>query len=143
MNDSSAIPLSALQAALPLPVFNPRRGVGSFVTFDLVDRSTNADVHIWIYLCDWEATKCGALVLSSNDQGIEGAPFEPLAGLTLWSISLDPSTGSVTFVFDNDTRLTLVPNLEAYSPDDDLVMFFRRGRKVMAISPQCWVHEAS
>lgn len=135
--------MSSLQAALPLPVSNPRRGIGSFITFDLGELSTGTNVHVWIYLCDWVVAKGGACVVSSNDLSKEGAPFDPLAGLMLEQITCEPGNGSIAFVFDHDIRMTLKPNLNAYAPNDDLVMFYRSGRKVLAIAPGCQIYEAS
>jgi hypothetical protein len=133
--------LRELQTALPLQVTGAKRGVGSFITLNVAGGSAKPVSYIWVYLCDWRLVQNGQQVLTSSDVGAQGAELPLFLGHELINIDFDGETRTITLVFDEDIRLSLSPNLTAYEPVDDLVMFFRPSNRVVAFSCASGFHE--
>jgi hypothetical protein len=123
-----------LKGELPLRVAQAKRGIGSFITLDMQSVVPKRISHIWVYLCDWKLIRSGTEVLNSTDLGEEGAPLVWFDGRSLLDLHVDHQARTLEFCFDEDLRLHLAPNLTAYEPSDNLVMFFHMNNRVLAFS---------
>jgi hypothetical protein len=141
MTDQQSQFLSALNDALPLRVLRAARGVGSFITLDLEGRAGAEGWHIWVYLSDWEIRKRGREVLDSSDFATEGAPLAWFRNRALHEIAVGDPQRELKLTFDDGVELTVSPNISAYEPDDDLIMFFRPPLPVLAYSYRAGFYE--
>jgi hypothetical protein len=134
--------LAELRSLLPLRVVAAKWGYGSFITLDLAGGSSDASLHIWIYLCSWLIYQGDEKVhTSSSEAGDKGAPIACFEGRTLTEIGLDADDRAMDLFLDQDLSLLLSPNLTAFAPDDNLVMFFRPNQRVIAFSPEKGLYE--
>jgi hypothetical protein len=142
MIDPESSFLRELQSSLPLRVASARRGVGSFLTFDLTDATGTAACRIWAYLCEWVIFEQGVPLLTASDPAREADTLPFLTERMLLAIDMDPRVPAIIFSFDEVFRLRLTSNTAVYGPFDDLVMFFRPERRVLLFAPQLGFYEA-
>ncbi len=67
---------SILNLALNNPNWQVKKGIGSFLTFDMGERVTSkkrngniyysGSIHLWIYLCEWTITRRSKILATSN-----------------------------------------------------------------------------
>ena len=57
---------SYIKELLPAKVINISKGVGSFITID-IEKESKANMHLWIYLCDWAFFHKGAQILTNEE----------------------------------------------------------------------------
>jgi hypothetical protein len=69
--------------------------------------------HLWIYCCRWAVYRDGKRIGHSNLDGTSKRPIrraaEELDGQKLVSVTVDPSRGASTFIFDLGARLDTEP----------------------------------
>ena len=133
--------LAELQSALPMQVVAAKRGVGSFITLDLAGKAPESTVHIWVYLSDWVIYQHSNEILTSEVVGPQGAALPCFQGRALLGIELDGDARAIDLFFDQDLMLLLSPNLVHFAPTDNLVMFFRPNRRVLAFSHERGFYE--
>lgn len=119
---------------MPLAIVRAKWGLGSFLTFDLMGETSPFIDHIWVYLCDWVLAQGDEQVLTSSGIRPKGSDLLWFSRRSLIGIELYRNDWAIDLFFDGDLSLRLSPNLTAYSPKDDLVMFFRSGHGVAAFS---------
>lgn len=141
MDNTQSKLLLEIQKALPLRVIQAKRGVGSFLTLNLGRTNDENACRVWVYLSDWVIRHREAEILTSATIGIEGEPITWLSGQLLCKISFDSAKASIDFSLEDDLHLTLAPNLSVYNDSDNLVMFFRPHRRVLAFSCRNGFHE--
>jgi hypothetical protein len=116
-------------------VLAAKQGVGSFVTIDIgtehTERSPDgaerriADLHVWIYLCDWELTKRGTVVLSSaSSRAAFSARLADLTRRDLEEITVGSNPGMLILLFSGGYQFTLRENLDEYDTEDDMLVLY-------------------
>jgi hypothetical protein len=118
-----------LSQTLAHPIWQAKQGHGSFLTFDMGNRSVRnrpdgteyikGDIHLWIYLCDW--------VIKQEDKELcfSESPHEQIAEvlkLFIGSTLRDIATVSPTQLdlnFSNGLLIILSNNTGFYAKDDD------------------------
>ncbi len=94
---------------LPLEVVAAERGFGSFLTVDLTPSgkvtatSHRENIHIWIYLCDWEIFESDMSVLDSDETSDEtySVSLGKLVGLDLLGTSSEENDEACKIGFSN------------------------------------------
>lgn len=117
-----------------------RKGVGSFLTFDVGRQHGSkavADLHLWIYLCDWELDHLGKPLLSSSSAADAfPAALDELVGQDLQAIELGADPGEIAIAFSAGYRLRLRENLDEYEPEDDMLILYPRGAEPICYRAQ-------
>ncbi len=123
-----------IRESVNLPIWQAKKGNGSFLTFDMGDKvirskrnGTNYEtgsIHLWIYLCDWKLAANGEVISRSNStEGEIVAALKYLNGKHLLSIiGLDENT--VELKFSGEIVLTLEGNEAVYEKEDDFFIFY-------------------
>ena len=123
-------------------VWRARKGIGSFVTIDLGKRCVaaredgseeeTADLNLWVHLCDWDLTKRGQTVLTSDshESAFDGA-LAALLSTDLLGIEMSLSQRELQIVFTNDVRFHLRSNLDEYELEDDMLIVSFRNREAV------------
>jgi hypothetical protein len=141
--------LELIMSFLPISIRTAKRGVGSFLTFDMgeevMDLAVDGEkgirkgekIHLWIYLCDWEIFQRDELLLNSieEDDQIYNRVGKSLIQQKLVRIEKILNVDSFRFVFTNDYQLLLRSNTNVYAEEDELFMVFIDGYSSIVYSP--------
>jgi hypothetical protein len=124
-----------IQNLCPMLIVKSKRGVGSFLTFDLVAKFDKSEIaHLWIYMCDWRLWQGEVCLLASNE--LDGERFEyvlnRLIGLSFINIR-EVRRGEIVFSLTEGYGLEIKANPE-YEREDDLFIFYLDGSSPMAYS---------
>jgi hypothetical protein len=93
-------------------IHTARKGWGSFLTFDgWTHPGSEASVHLWVYLCDWELGLGSECMLDSSET--DASKFEAtligLTGATLMSVT-ETQRGRLFLTFDTGYQLEMRSN---------------------------------
>lgn len=111
------------------PIWQSKQGHGSFVTFEMGNKSlrkrpdgteyAKGDIRLWVYLCDWVIKKENADLCHSESTNDAIAEIMPLfIGNVLRDIVI-VSPSQLNLYFSNGLLMTLSNNTRFYSKDDD------------------------
>jgi hypothetical protein len=123
--------LGVAEAKLPLRVTGAKRGVGSFLMFDLIEANAHPAPQerwtLWVYLCDWVLLQGGVECLNSDciDNSIYECWLEKLIGADLLKATATADDESCQFVFANGFELILDDASDRYGDQQDLVKVFK------------------
>lgn len=116
-------------------VWNVKRGVGTFLTFEVGTEveSGGGQLHVWVQYASWSLRKDGRQVLCSDSHAEEYA--QALAGLEGQGLrSVRATASGVVLEFSGSYELELVPDLENYDPNDDLVTIYEVGSPAVSFN---------
>ncbi len=121
----------------PLRIYNAKKGIGSFVTFDVNHLSLipfdRYFMHIWIYLCDWKVFKNKEEILNSDEQS-ERIFFEVMRGLNgKQLLSVNKMESEMLQINISDNYKIILFNKQ-YESEDDWVMIYLNNGKVICYS---------
>jgi len=140
--------VSKILSFLPLAIWSVNKGFGSFVTFDagekIIKKKKGKEIkyvgqlHIWIYLCDWELYHNNKILLSSEieDKKIYDKILHQLIGLPILKIEEYLTQKNVKLTFGENFCIYLKNNLDVYEKEDDLLMIFIENQAVLSYSLQ-------
>jgi hypothetical protein len=118
---------------LPLVVTSAKRGIGSFLTIDLVgendrEQPPNATQwRVWIYLCDWALKEGDVETLDSDCTNNEryDRGLAKLIGKELLRALATDENETCELLFSNDMRLFVDDASDVYGPEQDMIKIFR------------------
>jgi hypothetical protein len=123
-----------IQHALNVPIWEAKKGDGSFLLFDMGQRVPkkhrngtlfySGAIHLWIYLCDWEVIHNGKLLAQSGENEDEiTAALELMKGKQILAIQ-KADANTVEIKFTGKIGLTLLGNDELYEDFDDFFILY-------------------
>lgn len=136
--------MEILNRLLPAQVWNAKKGEGSFITFDMgklveIKRKNSkvpkgAQLHLWIYMCDWVLLKNGNVILTSDEISENNkSKLDIFSAINFNTLIVNENMKEVNLYFDNDIQL-LLKNNESYSVSDEYFMLFIEGEGVYVFS---------
>jgi hypothetical protein len=131
MNNEAAINL--IKQAFDSPVWQAKKGVGSFLTFDMgkqIEKKKRdgtiyfqGSIHLWIYLCDWVIFLRGNEIADNNSEDSEiKEAVQNFIGKSIHSIQSGKSN-ELLIDFSDELSIKLNGN-EAYSKLDDYFILY-------------------
>ncbi|MBI2379310.1 MAG: hypothetical protein HYV16_00945 [Gammaproteobacteria bacterium] len=129
MNGESIPPPVQVADLLPIRVNSAQQYWGSFVRVDGVS-SAGDQVHLRVYLCDWQLFQRGQLVASSNaDISNNKIGLNSLAGVLIEKIAI-PDKAHVKLTCSEGVVLQLDANFYEYDEGDILLYFYLPSRSI-------------
>ena len=123
-----------ISQALNTPIWQVKKGIGSFLTFDLGEKIEkkkrdatvffSGSIHLWIYMCDWKILKKGKVVTQSSADEKEILEslyfFENRFIISISRIN----ENEIHFQFSQDATLVLNGNDAIYEKDCDFFILY-------------------
>ena len=140
--------VSRILSFLPLAIWSVNKGLGSFLTFDagekIIKKKKGKEIkyvgqlHIWIYLCDWELYYYTNILLSSEIEDIKKYDkiLNQLIGLPILKIEECLPQKNIKLTLGENFCIYLKNNLDFYEKEDDLLMIFIENQAVLSYSLQ-------
>lgn len=129
-----------INQAINIPIWQAKKGIGSFLTFDMGDRTVvtkkngttydKGSIHLWIYLCDWEIRSEGHILAKSDspDNDITNA-VKCFTGERLLAIE-KVTSNRIEIKASKNLVITLAGNNEKYKDEDDFFILYVPGFSV-------------
>ncbi|MBA3237994.1 MAG: hypothetical protein H0T62_06540 [Parachlamydiaceae bacterium] len=116
-----------LQQALKTPIWQVKKGHGSFLTFDMGEKISgnkkdgtifySGSIHLWIYMCDWKVLSNGKEILQSgDDDSTMNIALNIFANKEIVSI-MEKTDNIIKIEFTDKLVLTLIG--DDYEENDD------------------------
>ena len=115
---------------MPMTLCDITKSAGSILALDMTLGATDIKVRFFVYLCDWRLRVGPDIVLDCDDDLSDLSFMKKFLypGLKLIDFG-EIKHGRLDLIFENDTKLMLKQNIEAYEPDDELLMIFFRNEE--------------